>query len=356
MNHFPNESIPKQPYYPEARYGEIVLFPSKFSVHVAAPVLADGIEHMSLDDMEYDGTLGDVVSQIDFRLEAPASPAIVLSAARLIRAIIDAKIVNPDTEITFDEVRSATNLALDIFRGTANRASLYNFVQGNLPLSTPVLQKSDSVTHVSTQPGKICAAAAHLAETAGDQDVLFLSLCHGGLIAGAGTYLTREHSRPYGNSLFYPVRFSRYKCGDMVPNLTAEEIARLTQEASARKVVVFDEDMCSGETARTAQEYFSRLFGLPVICITTNDMTVSFNNFAEKSLIKNDKDLHENFKKIIVSSEIINSKYFEQSLNQPYIQILNTPENNSSDGISTVKNCLINNKFQPAQKIFENYL
>jgi hypothetical protein len=295
MNTLYNEHSLGIDEYPMREYA-----PDVSGVHEAAPALAQALTDMRLEDMRYDGTFGEVVSTIDHSLERRDDAPAVLSVARLIRSLLDTKADTAYTGITFEGVRAVTKFALSVFDGTATPAAIYDVLSDNpgsrLAFDTPVHQTEDITTFDSTSLEKITDAAARLAELVGKEDVLFLSLCHGGLIAGAGTFMTREQARPQGDSLFYPVRFSRYKHGDTAPMLSHDEVQRLRMESVGRAIVAFDEDMCSGNTLEYAQGHFARLFGRPVAVLTTNNLRDEFALYAKSSKIYDEFKLHEGYK------------------------------------------------------------
>ncbi|MDB5175175.1 MAG: hypothetical protein JWM81_33 [Candidatus Saccharibacteria bacterium] len=317
--------------YPKWEYA-----PDVSGVHEAAPALAQALTHIRLEDMQYDGTFGEVVSTIERSLEWRDDAPAVLSVARLIRSLLDTKADTAYTGVTFEGVRAVTKFALSVFDGTTTPATIYDLLSDNpgsrLAFDTPVHQTKDITTFDSTSLEKITDAAARLAELVGKEDVLFLSLCHGGLIAGAGTFMTREQARPQGDSLFYPVRFSRYKHGDAAPMLSHDEVQRLRSESVGRALVVFDEDMCSGNTLEYAQEHFARLFGRPVAVLTTNNLRDKFALYAKSRKNYDEFKLHESYKQYqyeIDTSSPYNSLFMTEGklINSPHH--LSNPENDS---------------------------
>jgi hypothetical protein len=117
----------------------------------------------------------------------------------------------------------------------------------------------DSATEAGTRP-ESCKAAAELIAASSD-DILLVPLGGGGIVAGIQTFLYYRDMTHSDKSVLYPIRFSRNKSKDTVPQVSPAEEEYL-KEAVGRglKPVVLDEDTAFGYTLRNAKDHFSSMF------------------------------------------------------------------------------------------------
>lgn len=231
------------------------------------------------DYYHYCGSLEKVLEGVESIISSPKSSSehmvrLALHAPRIIRAVIDYKIENPDAPEIEGILKEAVKVALGIYYNSdkirEDICDLREYVAdtGNAGLmSMEFIQITDSVTAVATHPALSQNTAGNLASTCQSRDVLLIALGHGGVAAGMDVYLRYCEIAGNRNSVFYVARFSTHKSGDEEPRLSDSEIEWLQQMAEGREVVVFDEDKGSGRTLKIAYEFFSEKV-FPGKCVT----------------------------------------------------------------------------------------
>lgn len=233
--------------------------------------------------MRYQGSLDDVLSKLEALSEKPGwkiedHADLALHPPRVIRAVVDYKIANPELQLE-DAVREAITFALQIYqkpketpaRTQAFREYAQKITDGITPLlSTRVSQQYDTVTWDVCSPELSEAAAGELARKIENADILFIALGHGGVAAGMDVYLHTVEKQKDRNSLFYVVRFSTSKCGDDSPRVSHRETEYLREMARGKTIVLFDEDVNTADTMKKAYEYFSDLFENDAVHLLTN--------------------------------------------------------------------------------------
>ncbi|HSX43965.1 MAG TPA: hypothetical protein VLE69_01535 [Candidatus Saccharimonadales bacterium] len=149
---------------------------------------------------------------------------------------------------TIDSAGFMDRYSRDVFKGEA--------------LNNHVL---DSASVLATRKNKPAETAGIIEEKAPtDEGYFVIALANGGLISAANTYIHLSE----GNHSFGAVRYSRHKKGEDKPNMHPypdQRKAWLEREAEGRQVVVVDEDYGTGQTLRTATNYFANLLEKEVL-------------------------------------------------------------------------------------------
>lgn len=220
---------------------------------------------------QYTGTLEAVLSELASNLvqEDISVPALVLRVMhppRIIHALVDYKIDHPDALDIEALMQEGIAVALDVYRGTFDAAERVTQLHATIAasvyapvLTAPLTQLDDYMTQSASAPSCSLQTAQKLAASAAS-DILFIALGHGGVAAGMDVYLRYCQMTGSTNSQFYVARFSTQKKKDTVPRLNPTEITYLQEIAQGKRVVIFDEDSCSGHTIKAAQRYFRSLF------------------------------------------------------------------------------------------------
>jgi hypothetical protein len=123
-----------------------------------------------------------------------------------------------------------------------------------------VRQVPDDISLVASEPRFSQATARKLCELVGSEEAMFLAVGHGGIGAGLDVVLRCEDMSGQRNLEFYPVRYSRTEhkgYADTTPCLTLAEIDYLRKEAIRKRVIVFDENHCTGNAVRTVARFIS---------------------------------------------------------------------------------------------------
>ncbi|MDP3640516.1 MAG: hypothetical protein Q8R53_04950 [Nanoarchaeota archaeon] len=231
--------------------------------------------------MRYSGSLENIL----FQLEAIASTPewatadhadFVLHPPRVIRAVVNQKIQSPEHQLE-DAVQKAIAYTLNAYqepqklRATtqAFREYLQTTAHEERLLSTNISQRYDSTTWDASAPHLSQASALRLAQEIGKAEFLFIALGHGGVAAGMDVYL-RAAEKKRKKSLFYVVRFSTDKHSDYSPRVSVREADFLREEAEGRAIILFDEDVTTGETMGKAYEFFSDVFDERDFILLTN--------------------------------------------------------------------------------------
>lgn len=143
----------------------------------------------------------------------------------------------------------------------------------------------DSASVLATRRNNPAETAGIIDEQAqGGEGVFVVGLANGGIISAAQTFLQLGGDN---NELSF-VRYSRHKCKDTEPNMYPYPDIRkdaLMRAADGRQVVIYDEDYSSGETLRTAVDYFAGLFGKEVMGIAPVEVErrISYRPLVVKS-------------------------------------------------------------------------
>ncbi len=206
--------------------------------------------------IKYEGTLREVLD--DLRDLNPIDTA--LHAGRIIRAVLDYKIQH---DKGYDLILPAVDTAVSLYLGEGLQG-IEKLLNSDL-LDIPIEQEHDSISAEMFEVDLSKRTAENLREKFEGSDLLFIPLGHGGVVPGLDVFLHYCDGERRHNS-FYPVRFSREKMGDKEPRLSPEEKEYLRTIGSSREVVIFDEDVCSGETINQASIFFTELFGRKVHC------------------------------------------------------------------------------------------
>lgn len=228
----------------------------------------------------YTGTVKGVFEELKEAMQQATTQEhfarIALHPARIIRAVLNHKMAHQDSNVEV-ALAQAVMVALDIYKNNPDALQhvdeLYKspFIQDML--DEEVEEPSDPTTWYATEPGKSMHTAERLVDKTQGGEILFIPMAHGGIAAGLDVFARYTTTTGSEGSVFYPVKFSVHKSGDQQPQVSDDDRRFLQANvALGKKIVIFDEDISSGATTEQAQEYFSKLFGIPkeLIIIETN--------------------------------------------------------------------------------------
>jgi len=223
--------------------------------------------------LRYKGNLENLLNDFiqDLTITHPSRQELrnlVLTPPRIVRAVIDYKIrsFNPARieELTMDSI----NLALNAYKEPRSALGLLGpFMKkieytGNEALFyLPLTQEPDDITWRATKSefSQASAEKLHNCYNIDEKGCLFIALSHGGLMPGMDTFL-RYQDLTDNASQFYTVRFSRTKIGEEYPSITEKEKQYLIEQGKDRRIVIFDEDTCTGKTIKYATDFFNENF------------------------------------------------------------------------------------------------
>jgi len=123
----------------------------------------------------------------------------------------------------------------------------------------------DKWTWEATNPSKNAQTAYELSRF---KKMMMISIAHGSLRAATDIFLRYQDMKPENDSVIYPVRFSTDKFADKKPRINSVEAEYIKQESESRKVVIFDEDVSSGETLVKAVKLFEQFLGKKVYAVS----------------------------------------------------------------------------------------
>jgi len=234
--------------------------------------------------LKYNGELENLLNDFiqDLTITNPSRQelkTLVLAPPRIVRAVLDYKIRSFNPECIEELTKDAINLALNAYKEPRSALDLLGpFMKkieytGNQALFyLPLTQEPDDITWKSTR-SKFSQASAeklHNCYNIYENGCLFIALSHGGLMPGMDTFL-RYQDLTDNNSQFYTVRFSRTKIGEDYPSITEKEKQYLIEQGKDRRIVIFDEDACTGKTIKYAKDFFNEnLFPLDDIITLIN--------------------------------------------------------------------------------------
>lgn len=252
----------------ERSEGSVVSYESLFD-HI-------GFSLQNISIMEYRGSLGGVLEDLEAELSSNIiDPALrVMHPPRIIRAILNARA---------DRVLSGYDLPL-IEHAVAVMGATYtqsphawekldsfkrHLIQsGNKGLmKRDLMQKRDSLTWEAMDPIHSEGSVKLLQRMYRGCDILFIALANGGIASGMDVFL-RYQAVTGSDSHFYPVRYSVTKSRDEFPQTTHEERDYLGGLGESREIVVFDEDVSTGQTIVGARDHFKE-FVFPDKEVTT---------------------------------------------------------------------------------------
>jgi hypothetical protein len=187
---------------------------------------------------------------------------------RIIRALVDIKEGKPDDLRLLELLKVGISTSLNIFRNY-NDPSIKSEVlelreeivkvEEDL-LEKPIRQVFDFINLFASEPRFSQATAMKLNELIGSEDAILFAAGHGGIGIGLDVVLRYEDISGRSNLAFYPIRFSRtdYKgYNDTEPRLTPVERDYLRGEVIGKRVIVFDENHCTGTSVETVARCIS---------------------------------------------------------------------------------------------------
>ncbi|HJQ08334.1 MAG TPA: hypothetical protein VJ836_02510 [Candidatus Saccharimonadales bacterium] len=203
--------------------------------------------------MEWNGPVSDVCVAVGRMIAANVLEGNYWQPARLVRAVIDNYAGAPDGRISL--VNDATAVALELYAGIPNsdnfKALVSRFRHYNLD-STEIKQRHDNLT-ASSSIATYSYNQARALERCITEPILFLPVCHGGLVAGLQAFLYHQRERTDG--CLYPIRHSTDKVEDVIPYISKRELRYIAEQSDDRTIVVYDDDACEGSTLVEVIEY-----------------------------------------------------------------------------------------------------
>lgn len=226
--------------------------------------------------LNYEKTLGELLNT--FKALQPFGrlkiiDILVLFPPRIIRAVIDFKIENPNTQNIEELLQIVLDFSLNIYSQSYSDISkevekLEQYISRHFPslLSYTIIQNEDTYTWLAMNPQKSYLLISNLIPIIQSKEILFIALGHGGIAVGMDVYL---RVKPYiSTSNFYVARLSTRKHFDSRPKLSPLEVQKLQKLAQNKIVIIFDEDSASGKTKQIAEEFFSNLFEKKVLFVS----------------------------------------------------------------------------------------
>lgn len=234
----------------------------------------------------YIGKLSDVLNDLVLGSSADEgvlkSRNLVLGASRLVRGTMEYKIKNPSADAV-SLVNSSVRAALGVYCGYNIEGVVENFKQYLEKINS--LDVLDEVVNHKVDPvswwassGKFSnQSAKYLMDELEGKDAFFLLIGHGGVMSGLDVFLRYRKFSGSNGSIAYPVRFSMEKCGDIFPKVDGWELSYLGFASKDKPVVIFDEDISTGETISEADKFFERTFARDAVTLRANSNAKMFD-------------------------------------------------------------------------------
>lgn len=221
---------------------------------------------------------------------------------RIIRTLLDFKI-NSSSELRFECLNTGINSVLEMYQDPQNTPDFCNNLSNYFRLILPkkefkdlmfqkVYQETDNISFDSSRPELSFNFVKNLEQILTCKDILFIPLGYGGIMPGLDIFNKYTYNNPKSKSVFYPVRFSKYKLEDEVPQLEPKEIIKLETFTKTKQVVIFDEDSCSGLTLDIAKKFFQDNLK------QKNILSYANNSMIQKYSLTNSKLLFNKHKKL----------------------------------------------------------
>ncbi|NQZ84993.1 MAG: hypothetical protein HRU03_04705 [Nanoarchaeales archaeon] len=236
---------------------------------------------------------------------------------RIIRKLLEFKL-GEYSENALECLNLGIESALEIYQNPKNtsniiteldltfKETLSTFEYAKL-MYTFVNQESDRISLSASNPKLSYQNSQTLFNVAKQSDILFIALGYGGIMPGLDVFShyvkTQKKQNPQldSNSVFYPVRFSRFKLEEKEPNLSLQEILNLESIVDNKQIVIFDEETGTGLTMDLAKSYFETVFGRKDLICFANDSSVDEYNLNKKYAVEKDISFRLPLKKLIKS-------------------------------------------------------
>jgi hypothetical protein len=209
-------------------------------------------------------TLDDLSSKLSHKLSTKDLIDITLHPVRILNGILEYQILeNVDCMHTINEVINITSKVYNYSQPRPLLSKQFQQLQKRMGekylglLEKYVQQQFDIVTWNKSKPILSEKTASLISSLYVGKDILFIALANGGVSPGLDIYL-RFTKGEVSDSVFYPMRFSRRKSGDISPHLSNTEKEYLHQQSASREVVLFDEDFSTGETIVIARDFIKK--------------------------------------------------------------------------------------------------
>jgi len=201
------------------------------------------------------------------RVEATPEEIQQVATAGIVRLAVDQsdyRLIPEAGKVLLDVCRGEVDtIPTDIFQDTYVWGGRKEYkIRGSL--SNATLDSASVLAIRKNKPEETAGIIGEQVEM--DEGVFVIGLANGGIISTAHTFL----QLPDGDHALSFVRYSRNKYKDNKPKMHPYPDDRrraLRRTAEGRQVVIHDEDHASGETLRTAVDYFAELFDKEVVGI-----------------------------------------------------------------------------------------
>ena len=201
----------------------------------------------------------------------------LLESSYLIRGLLDYN-YRKENNLTHYLIDKAVDINLDIYSSNFSKIDfkldeLKNSLKLEKILNYEIKNSFDSITWLSYHPRYTQNTLNNILEykeREGITDILFISLANGSISVGIDLYLKYINETKTQESIFYPVLFSNNKLSMKKPNLNNKEKEKLINYSKNKQIIIFDEDISSGNTMSIAKDYFKS--------ILKNEKIITFAN------------------------------------------------------------------------------
>jgi hypoxanthine-guanine phosphoribosyltransferase len=241
----------------------------------------------------YKGTINQIIEEL--KTEVP-KPTLIYHPTRIIKGLIDYKVKHPEKEIIHSLIRYMTELtkeiysihAVQIFKLTNFKLMLLQHEMNDF-LNFEVIQEEDTAACLSSIGRLTQKTALRIFNATKGKDILLIPMAHGATAPGIDLHLRYSILTQNNFSTVYPCRFSVHKQKDESLQLDTREKLYLSEQSKNKEVVIFEENIVTGQTIEKVQEYFKLelLSHTPLLSVTNLDISktegkeASSNNHEE---------------------------------------------------------------------------
>lgn len=194
--------------------------------------------------------------------------------ARIIRGIIDCNLKMYESAKFTGQ---AIELGISVFQGNPEAPDILSNLKSSIQNSEPswmrhiVTQTCDTASWTGTDPQLSIETAHKIHAISKGAKIAMISVGHGSTAAALDVFANYMDLTRTGGSELRVIRFSANKHKDRFPQASMEELNYLKELSRTRPTFLFDEDIGTGGTIKSAYKFFTEKFEKPVIPVVNYD-------------------------------------------------------------------------------------
>lgn len=227
------------------------------------------IDQFPSEAFEIQGTLRDI-------LNPKSDLDVFLYPFKFMNTILSYKEKCPQNRDVFNLVRDSVGHCTDILLNNVSDDNMQQKLSSmgflDKPLCDLIFWKGGFYEHFHERLNK------NMQEI--EKDFLFIPLARKGLISGLDLYLRMGD---IGDSIFHPIRYTTKSSKDKTPRCTSLDLEFMAESFKGRHLVVYDNDICTGETMFNFLEYLNKEISLDNVTVVTLYCKAYAVNVLEKT-------------------------------------------------------------------------